>query len=741
MRKIYILLFTLLSITIYCQSIRGTITNKTGRAIDNATITINSNTVHTHSDEDGNFNLKNVKLNDTLSFQHFLHETKILIVTSKVLESKLAVQMDEKTFELENVTVTSGRSVYNTVANIDIVKNPVNNAQELLRQMPGLIIGQHAGGGKAEQIFLRGFDIDHGTDINITVDGLPVNMVSHAHGQGYADLHFVIPETVDNIDYGKGPYEVSKGNLTTAGYVAFNTKESLKNNFVGVEVGQFNTLRNVALVNLTSNPMGKTKAYAATEYSLTDGPFTASQAFNRFNLFSKISHKINENEKISFLASHFSSRWDASGQVPQRAIDSGLITRFGAIDDKEGGSTARQNFAFSHQKYLNAHTTIKSNVYYSKYDFELFSNFTFFKRDSINGDQIKQKESRNIFGANFEYANESNHDKVDLVNKFNVGFRHDNVIGNELSYTKLRATTLAQVNFGDVVETNAFATVSSSVQMGDFSINGGLRLDHFRFTYRNLLTNAYNLSNGANTILSPKLNMQYSPSNTLQVYAKMGKGFHSNDTRVALDGQLNNSLPAAYGMDLGLLLKPTKNLLINAAVWTLALDQEFVYVGDEGVVEAGGKTQRKGLDLSVRYNPTKWLFLYTDLALAKPRSVEEKEGNNYVPLAPTFTNTGGININVGNFSTSIKYRHVGDRAANEDYSITAIGYTVIDFNVSYKIKNINLGVDINNLLNTEWNETQFATESRLQGESSPVEEIHFTPGAPFMVRAKVGYNF
>ncbi len=741
MTRFYILLLAFIATESKGQIFSGLVTNKIGRPIDNATIIVNDNALHTHTDENGNFNLKLLKINDTLTIQHFLHETVIHLITDKDLTGNFKIQLVEKIFELDNVTVTSGRSVYNTISNIDIVKNPVNNAQELMRQVPGLIIGQHAGGGKAEQIFMRGFDIDHGTDINISVDGMPVNMVSHAHGQGYADLHFVIPETIENIDYGKGPYEMSKGNLTTAGYVAFKTKDAIQNNTVSVEVGQFNTLRNIALINLTSNTNSKTKAYVATEYSLTDGPFIASQAFNRFNLFSKISHNINDSEKISFLASHFSSRWDASGQIPQRAIDQGLLTRFGAIDDKEGGSTSRQNFAFTHQKYLNPHTLIKSNVFFTKYDFELFSNFTFFNRDSINGDQIKQKENRNIFGANFEYTNENEFTNFDLINKFAVGLRHDNVNDNELSYTKLRMTNIGQVNFGNVDETNAFATASSTLDFGNFSINGGFRLDHFRFIYRNLLTNSYQLTSGNNSIVSPKLNIQYSPNKSVQTYLKLGKGFHSNDTRVALNGQVNNSLPAAYGMDLGILIKPVKNLLINAAAWTLKLDQEFVYVGDEGVVEAGGKTLRQGLDLSLRYNPTKWLFIYTDVSLAKPRSIEETEGNNYIPLAPTYTNTGGINVTKGNFTTSLKYRHVGDRPANEDNSINAIGYTVVDFNISYKIKNINVGIDINNLLNTEWNETQFATESRLQNEPEAIEEIHFTPGAPFMARVKVGYSF
>ncbi len=209
--------------------------------------------------------------------------------------------------------------------------SPVRSSQEILRKVPGLFIGQHAGGGKAEHIFLRGFDIDHGTDVAISVDGMPVNMVSHAHGQGYADLHFLIPETISKIDFGKGPYYSDIGNFGTAGYVQFKTKDVLESSQLSLEYGAFNTTRTMAMLNVLDTE--NHSAYLAADYTVSDGPFESSQNFSRNNFFAKYAGNISDKEKLNAIASHFNSTWDASGQIPVRAVKSGLITRFGAIDD------------------------------------------------------------------------------------------------------------------------------------------------------------------------------------------------------------------------------------------------------------------------------------------------------------------------------------------------------------------------------------------------------------------------
>jgi len=410
MKKIFLILIILFSLNGYSQIKKGIVVDENGKPIENATITNTKSNMHSHTDETGNFSIDKSAIGDVLDISALGHKKTDFII----MDSKISIIMENDSFKLEEVVIQTKVSALNVISKIDLETTPVNSSQEILRKVSGLFIGQHAGGGKAEQIFLRGFDIDHGTDIAINVDGMPVNMVSHAHGQGYADLHFVIPETVDKIDFGKGTYYASKGDFATAGYVDFGTKEKLDFSSIGVEVGQFNTLRTVGLFDLLGNNK-KQSAYIATEYILTDGPFDSPQNFNRINLFGKYSFVLEDNSRFSIIASRFTSKWDASGQVPQRLVDAGTISRFGSVDDTEGGATSRSNFNVSFRKPIDGNTFLKANTFYSNYKFELFSNFTFFLEDPINGDQIKQKEDRNLYGINAELNKNINKESVDLL--------------------------------------------------------------------------------------------------------------------------------------------------------------------------------------------------------------------------------------------------------------------------------------------------------------------------------------
>ncbi|MBK6776611.1 MAG: TonB-dependent receptor plug domain-containing protein [Flavobacteriales bacterium] len=292
-----------------------------------------------------------------------------------------------------------------------------------MQLVPGLFVAQHAGGGKAEQIFFRGFDIDHGTDLQISVDGLPVNMVSHAHGQGYADLHFTIPETMDKLLVHKGPYDARFGDFATSGTVEFLTRNSIDRNEIKAEYGMFNTVRAVGLFNLLDKKHlfgnRKENAYIAAEYVFTDAYFQSKQDFGRFNIFGKYNGQIGERTLLTLSASTFSAAWNASGQVPERAIASGRIDRFGAIDDNEGGETSRTNAYSTLSTGLRNGGLIKNQLYFVKYDFNLYSNFTFFAADSVNGDMIAQTDDRTIMGYTGSYGR--NTSVGSLPFRFNTG--------------------------------------------------------------------------------------------------------------------------------------------------------------------------------------------------------------------------------------------------------------------------------------------------------------------------------
>ena len=719
----------------FTQTLKGKIVSQDSIPVTEVHILNTNDTHHTHSNERGVFVLHHVTVGDTLVMSHINYQKKQLVVRNL---KPITILLEENVVSLEEITISKNLNALNVITAVDIQTSPVNSSQEILQKVPGLFIGQHAGGGKAEQIFLRGFDIDHGTDITITTDGLPVNMVSHAHGQGYADLHFVIPETVDKIDFGKGAYYADKGNFNTAGYVNFKTKNRLTSNLLKLEVGQFNTLRLLGMFNLLNN--NKQSAYIASEYLLTDGYFDSPQNFNRLNIFGKYTANLTDTDRIELTLSHFTSKWDASGQIPQRAVNSGLITRFGAIDDTEGGLTSRTNVLVNYDKVISENSSIKNKIYYSKYDFELFSNFTFFLDDPLNGDQIKQKETRNIFGFNSDYKR----DFSTLNGSFSAGIslRNDQSFDNELSHTLNRRETLNRIQFGDINETNFGAYVNANFDLGKFTINPALRFDYFNFEYNDHLQTRYETRSETQSIVSPKLNIFYNYNANLQLYVKTGKGFHSNDTRVVVAQNGNDILPASYGFDTGFIWKPIPKLLINTAYWHLYLEQEFVYVGDAGIVEPSGKTSRQGIDFSLRYAPVNRLYFNLDANYTLARATEEVDGQDHIPLAPDFTLTSALNYKSNSgFYGGIQLRYIDDRPANEDNSIIAEGYTVTDLNVGYEYKNFILGLQIQNLFDVDWNETQFATESRLQNEVNATEEIHFTPGTPFFLKGTIAVRF
>lgn len=726
---------------------KGSVLNKeTKTPVEAATLVFFPGKQVITTNEQGKFSIhrNEEQHTDSISISAIGYERK-MISYEAFMEFNKVIVLTEQVIELNSVTIaTNPGEQYQLISKLDIKMRDMTNSQEILRMVPGLFIGQHAGGGKAEQLFLRGFDIDHGTDINITVDGMPVNMVSHAHGPGYADLHFLIPELIENVSFKKGPYYAEKGNMATAGYVDFRTKSTLLSDMIKVETGQFNTYRTVGMMNLLSERMAKKEqhAFIATEYMYTRGYFDHPQNFKRLNIFGKYRGKIGENNELNLSASAFSSKWKASGQIPERALQSGLIGYFGAIDPNEGGNTARTNINAQLQTNLGNASFIKNQVYYTHYDFRLYSNFTFFLNDDVDGDQVRQKEKRDLFGYNGSYTHTAYAGDKKLTTGIGIGFRFDKTTNSELSRTKNRDIVIQPVKLGDISEWNTGIWLNETIRWNErFSINAGIRWDRFDVGYKDKLNND-KLMNASAGILSPKLNFYYQLNDKTKVYLSTGRGFHSNDTRVVVQTGGKEILPAAYGTDLGVIWKPVPQLLLQAAAWYLKLDQEFIYVGDEGIVEPGGRSRRLGADLSIRYQPVKWLFVDLDANYSNGRATQEMKGKDYLPLAPVFTSIGGLTYkNPIGLHASLRYRYMGDRPANEDNSTVAKGYFVTDAVVSYERKRFAIGISAQNLFDVRWKETQFDTESKLRNETTPVSEIHFTPGTPFFFKTQLSFFF
>lgn len=755
-------LFTLLSllflvsgkaIAAHQGTIKGTLLNADDLLpLTGATIIVLETNQGVVTDIFGKYQLNNLASGEyTLNISYIGFETQRVNVTVKDDESTvLTHRLKPSSLILSEITVSPqkvmGNQGLNTLSNVDILLRPTQSSQDILRIVPGLFIAQHAGGGKAEQIFLRGFDIDHGTDINLSVDGMPVNMVSHAHGQGYSDLHFVIPETVEKVNFQKGLYNADKGNFATAGFVEFQTKDALNKSSILLEAGQFDTYRLVGLINLLGKnrqEKNRQSAYIATEYVGAAGYFKSPQNFTRLNIMGKYHHFLDDHRVLTVQVSTFNSQWDASGQIPQRAVQQNLITRWGAIDDTEGGATSRTQASVKLKQMMNNGAIWENQAYLIYYDFELYSNFTFFLNDPVNGDQIRQKENRNIFGYQTKYYLESALAGKTLSTQIGAGIRRDDVRNNELSRTLGRRITLNNVALGNVLETNTFAFVNETLQVSSqFKVEAGVRVDHFDFEYTDALSNNYQRQNETQAIVSPKLNLSYEINPQIQLFAKAGYGFHSNDTRVVVAQKDTQILPKAWGIDVGLNFKPLPQLLVSVTGWQLDLEQEFVYVGDEGVVEPSGETRRLGVDFSMRYQIAPWLYADADVNWTQARSKQAPEGQNLIPLAPAFTSIGGLTVKTkSGWNGSLRYRLMDNRPANETNSIVAQGYFLLDANLTYTRPSFEVSFSAQNLLNSAWNEAQFETESRLQNEANAVSEIHFTPGTPFFAKAGIKLFF
>jgi len=723
----------------YSQAVlTGIVMNEsTGDPLAGAHIVVASLEKGTLTDHQGRFQIGGIAGGDyeivvTYIGYTSLHERVSIAADGKLIRDFL---LSPGEVVLADIVVSAGTSrPVTALSQVDIRLRPVSTSQDILRMVPGLFIAQHAGGGKAEQIFLRGFDIDHGTDLNLEVDGMPVNMVSHAHGQGYSDLHFLIPELIHYVDFNTGPYYADKGDFATAGYVSFVTKNALEENFARMELARFGTIRTTAGINLgkNDNPAG----YVAGEYFRSAGYFESPQDFDRINIASRYSIQLGEGDHLALLGSVFGSGWNASGQIPERAVRSGMITRLGSLDDTEGGHTRRFNATIRHQHEAAGGGSFEQQLFGIRYDFDLFSNFTFYRNDPVNGDQIRQRESRMVYGYKARYKKDATLLGRPLQIETGGSLRHDDVSDIALMHT-MKRDFLGDIQRGDIKETSVNVHTEERVELNDsWSVSAGIRLDHFRFGYFDRLTHTGRAA--GKTIVSPKIKVDFRIGPKSQLYLRSGTGFHSNDARVAVARNGRDILPKAYGVDLGGDFKIREDILIHAAVWQLDLDQEFVYVGDEGIIEPGGRTRRRGIDLSVRYQLLPGLFLDSDLNLTHPFSRDEPEGSDHIPLAPVISSAGGLTLKDHHgISSSLRYRYLGDRPANEYNTAAAKGYMLTDLVINYSRHRYEVGFSIQNLFNVYWNEAQFDTESRLYDESSPVSEIHFTPGGPRLVKLQL----
>jgi hypothetical protein len=646
----------------------------------------------------------------------------------------------------------------------DYLLRPHSTTQEILNNVPGLLVVQHQGGGKAFQYFIRGFDIDHGTDLLLTADGMPINLVTHGHGQGYADTNFLIPETVEGIRLFKGPYFAEFGDFAVAGTVAFKTLDEFEENFALAEGGYFDTARFV----LGGSPeLDWGKALFAAEIYHSNGYFEEPQSFWRYNVLAKLTLDENPRHKLSFSAQVYDTDWDASGQIPLRAVQTGELSRFGTLDPTEGGKSDRELVNLQYWYTPNEEEQVYAQAYFQRYSLSLFSNFTFFRETGLRfvglpnggfvdtcaswtpdnpvctpidpsanyvpGDGIDQKDQRELFGGQVIYLREGAVAGVPFDAQAGLYTRNDFIdVALHRQVFRKRFFTVNEVS---VSESSTGGFLQAEIFPTDWlRVQAGVRGDVFFFDVDDRLPDQdpdRNFAavpiqgNEVDGIVSPKLNLIFTPFDVdFDLYLNGGSGFHSNDARgVILSG--TDGVVRAVGGEAGARSSEIPGLDLATAVWILDLDSELVFSGDGGDVDAdvdlvtgnfipGGATRRWGVDFNTRYQLTDWAYLDYDLAWADPRF----ENGDPIPLAPTLFMNGGLTFEYEGFGAAFRVRYLDNRPADEADTLTAQGWTLFDILLRYRWRNVEASLAFLNVTDTSWRETQFAEATCLRNEEA-----------------------
>jgi outer membrane receptor protein involved in Fe transport len=615
---------------------------------------------------------------------------------------------------------------------------PRRTPGQLLESAPGLVVGQHAGGGKADQIFMRGFDADHGTDVAISVDGVPVNVVSHAHGQGYADLHFVIPEMVDHVHVYKGPYAVDGGDFMTAGAVRLQTMRHLEEPFVSAAGGSFSTMR---LVGAAGGSRGVLDGWMAGEIFHSNGPFDEAQRLRRYNLMGKMTASLGELSDLWFEVTSYGGGWNASGQIPLREVEAGRLSRFGSIDPSEGGLSARESMAIGWISHPHeGRDDLILRAYAVRYRLDLFSNFTFFLDDPTMGDGIEQVDSRTTVGAQAEHKTRRQLLGRDFSFRLGVDSRSDRA--DVALYHQRERERLEVKNRAHVAQSSLATYAEAALGCQDaWHLGVGGRVDFFDWQVDEAEGTAES-GIAKRMIANPKLRgdvrLAQAGHVAVELIGNAGGGFHSNDARnVVATGE--DTLPRALGADAGVRVRHLEGAFeATLGGWFLRLEREFVWVGDAGEVDVRGATRRLGGELTGRARITSWLGAEGEATLTRARFEDEPAGMDRVPLAPELTLVGNlIARHPSGLAGALRVRHLADRPAEETGRVTAEGFTVLDATAHYRRGAFELEVAVDNLLDTDYREAQFFFESRLADEPAPVEDLHFTPGVPRSARASL----
>ena len=622
----------------------------------------------------------------------------------------------------------------------DFSTRPLARVGELVEVVPGMIATQHSGPGKANQYFLRGFNLDHGSDFSTFFDGMPVNFRTHAHAQGYMDLNFIIPEVIERIDFKKGPYFANTGDFSLAGTSSMKTYDSLERGFVEVTAGSGDEIRLVAADSVNTE-LGS--LLYALEHQQTNGMFVLDQDVRKYNGLLKYTGEI-AGIPSQLTLTAYDSEWISTNQVPQRAVTSGQIDRFGFIDPDLGGQ--------SHRYSLSGYFKLGEwdlTAYASAYYMSLINNPTYSLNDPINGDEFEQEDERVLFGGSLVRQSRFEIMGLKAAGLFGAEVRVDDVQELNLFNTRSR------LRYGSVREDSARELSLSTYAESEFALSEnlrltiGLRADYIRFDVEAL--RAENSGTESDALLQPKFGLAYRLSDALELYANYGHGFHSNDVRAAVnridpvtgeDTEAQDILVEGRGGEIGFRYDNLKGFNISLTAFELATDSELVFVGDAGTTEPSDPTRRSGVELNAFYSISERLVIDLSAARARGHFRGLPDGANSITDAHENVAAAGLTyVGTQGVTASLRVRYFGDAALTEDESVMKENSTLINAGVSYSAGAWEMGIDVLNLLDTEDDDIAYFFESRLPGEVEAMEDIHFHPSNPRVIRAMLRYSF
>lgn len=676
----------------------------------------------------------------------WLSGSGVMLLCSAMLA--FAHDPDAPDLDVPEVTVEAERPVAASsqqfIPDREYLLQPQGRPAQVLRLIPGFIAVEHSGGaGKADQYFLRGFDADHGTDVAFFSDGMPINLRSHAHGQGYTDLNFIIPETIEGLDVYKGAYLPEYGDFATAGAVDFRTREVVKEGVVQSASGQFNTQRHLLMFSPTTD---RVRSLIAAEGYYTNGPFQQDNRYFRGNLLGKATMNPSARSELSVTGTFHKSQWNASGEIPLRAVQDGSLDRFGAVDPSEGGRTMRSTGRLNYHYDTTSGGRIFANAYAQYYRFDLFTNFTFFQNDPINGDGFQQADRRIMYGGDIGYKQTARWFDMDGAATVGVQTRVDHIHAR-LGPQVLRKP-LGSTSDSDITEASYAPFLKLEVQPTPWMrLAGGVRSEVFTFDVRNRCQTCVTQASGTadSGLVLPKANLILGPWLRTELFLNYGEGYHSNDARSSVTPAAS-PLARARSYEVGMRSRPwgPDGIELTATLWALDTKQELVFVGDEGTTEIRGASHRRGVEVGARGHV--WGPVYFNGSITWTKA--EFRNGDAIPLAPEVTAYGAVLLRwPEGLSSQLQATYLGVRPLTEDRTIRAPSWIDVDLSERYQIPiklahgRLEAFLFVQNLLNTKWEQAVFAFESRLRNEAAGVTDIHFVPGNPRMVMGGVAWYF